>query len=352
MKKRIWFNKSFNTTYHIINLVKNNSEGIDFEIFGTNPNPYSAMLQACDHFEVEPKITDEKEYIDYALDFCKRNKIDIFMPGYYFLSSISRHKKLFENINTKVLVSDNYELIEIFNSKIDTYNSIKNFHLVEIPQYYMVNSVDEFKLACEKLYSTGHRVCFKPAVAQGGAGFRIISDTSTNKLKNLLGDLSYKVDFDDVCKILSSADSFNELIVMEYIDGYEYSIDCLGYEGKLLFAVPRKKIDGRVRYLEENEELIELAKKVTEIYNMSHIYNIQVRYSTKDKVFKLLEINPRISGGMQISALSGVNFPYFAIKLLLGQDVETFKPKLDLMFTQIESEIYLEYKEINSLVKA
>jgi len=349
MKKRIWFNRSFNTTYHIINLVKNNSENVKFEIFGTNTNSYSAMLHACDYFEIEPQITDENAYIDYALDFCKRNKIDIFVAGFLFLSSISKNKKRFEDINTKVLISDDYKLIELFDSKIDTYKAIKNFNVVEIPEYYTVNTAEEFKSAYKKLISNGHRVCFKPTVSQGGAGFRIISDDSSNKLNNLFGDLSYQVDFEDVYKILSTSKSFDELIVMEYIDGYEYSIDCLGDNGKLLFAVPRKKIDGRVRYLEENQELIELAKKISEIYKMSYIYNIQVRYSNKDKVFKLLEINPRISGGMQISTMSGINFPYLAIKLLLGENIDIFKPKLDLMFTQIESELKLDYRKLEML---
>ena len=44
-------------------------------------------------------------------------------------------------------------------------------------------------------------------------------------------------------------------MVSEYLDGEEYSIDCLAYQGKLHIAVPRKKMNNRLRIQEKIVEV-------------------------------------------------------------------------------------------------
>ena len=57
-----------------------------------------------------------------------------------------------------------------------------------------------------------------------------------------------------------------------------------------------------------------MAIQITERYNLSYIYNVQVKYH-KGKVY-LIEVNTRMSGGIYKSCFSGVNFLYLAVKLL------------------------------------
>jgi biotin carboxylase len=61
---------------------------------------------------------------------------------------------------------------------------------------------------------------------------------------------------------------------------------------------------------------------------------------------KLLEINPRMSGGMHFSCLSGINFPYVAIKILLGEKVDLLTPKFGIRASHIEKEIILQPESI------
>ena len=88
--------------------------------------------------------------------------------------------------------------------------------------------------------------------------------------------------------------------------------------------MPRRKADGRLRLLEEVPELIEIAHQVAANYKIPFIYNIQVKYN--QGVPKLLEINPRMSGGLHVTCLSGINFPYLAVKSILGGHVDNQKP--------------------------
>ena len=127
---------------------------------------------------------------------------------------------------------------------------------------------------------------------------------------------------------------------MEYLEGFEYSIDCLGLNGELFAAIPRKKIDSRVRALQDFPKFVELARKTEEKYKLPYIFNIQIKYS--QGIPKLLEINPRMSGGLDASCLSGINFPYLAVKLLLGEKIIVPEPKLNLYSTQIEKRFILK----------
>ena len=78
-------------------------------------------------------------------------------------------------------------------------------------------------------------------------------------------------------------------MVLEYLDGYEYSIDCLaGADGTLHIAIPRKKGKGRIREIENNEELLALRIEWPEHYKIPFVFNIQVKY--KDGVAKLLKL--------------------------------------------------------------
>ena len=129
-------------------------------------------------------------------------------------------------------------------------------------------------------------------------------------------------------------------MVLEYLDGYEYSIDCLaGADGTLLVAIPRKKGNSHIREIEYNEELLQIAKKMAEQYKIPYVFNIQVKY--KDGVPKLLEINPRMSSALLISCLADINIPYYANKLFLGQPVETLYPKYGVKATHIEQPVIL-----------
>ncbi|HEY9061687.1 MAG TPA: ATP-grasp domain-containing protein [Pseudobacteroides sp.] len=350
-KKRIWFNNWFNTAYHIINLIKQNSE-IEFEVFGTNRNPNSVIFKACDYYEIE-RMIPEDEYVDFCLDFCKKHQIDIFAPRTNILT-ITQSSQRFEEIGVKLLTCCDSQNTKLLSDKALFYDHLRqNTDLISnpshrldgkslfnIPKYYVVNNAQDFEKAYTSISNEGFKVCFKPVHSEGGAGFRII-DESAGSIDSLFSFASLRVTLDDVLNRLSQRDTFKSLMVMEFIDGYEYSVDCLALEGKLLAAVPRKKLDGRARLLQDSPELRYIASELTRVFNLSYAFNVQVRYDSDCP--KILEINPRMSGGVWISCLSGINMPYLAVKLLLDRDPDIMmpEPKLDILVSQIEKEVLL-----------
>jgi len=158
----------------------------------------------------------------------------------------------------------------------------------------------------------------KPISGIGGNGFKKIIETMT-EIDELYLSTGSTIAKERIARILQDSRNVEPFIVMEYLEGDEFSIDCLAYQGELIRAIPRRKIDLYCQNVEHRIDLIVIAQKLTKKFNLSYLYNIQVKYH-KGKLY-LLEINTRMSAGIHKSSLAGVNFLYLAIKLLNGEAV-------------------------------
>lgn len=339
---KIWFNRWFTTVYHYITMIRDNREGRKFIVYGTHPDKDALYLQNCDYAFVEPEV-DGEEYIQFCLDFCRKHEIDIFIPRKGNVE-ISRNLSRFEELGVKVLVCPDSNLMELMDNKASMYKSIlqkqiEGKSLVTIPDHYVVNNVSDFQQAYERLKDKGHKICFKPVIGEGAFGFRVVKDEvdPIDQLLNQAG--SFRIPFKYAREILGQQETFPDMLVMEYLEDTEYSIDCLAHKGTLYAAVPRMKGNGRIRVLEENLDLITMTKDIFKEYPVPYVFNIQVKY--QNGVPKLLEMNPRMSGGLHISCLSGVNFPYLAVKLLLGEEIEPLSPQFGIRASHLEQEIII-----------
>ncbi|MBP2000838.1 biotin carboxylase [Paenibacillus shirakamiensis] len=336
MSTRIWFNRTFSAASHYIEMIRNNEDREKFIIYATHPRQHSPMLQVADYSEIEP-ILPMDEYIAYCLDFCKKHQIDVFIP-HFGLTEISYHGSAFQQIGTQVLIGGDPTLLEVVGDKGRLFQALSSVEGLTLPDYFIATTVNEFQQAYRTLKEKGHRICIKPVKGEGGGGFRIIEETPAD-IWSIYEPVTNTLLLEDLIELLSSVDHFDALMVMELLEGHEYSVDCLGRENELLAAVPRKKVEGRIRKLEANAELIELSRAIQKVLSLQYNFNVQFIY--QHNVPKLLEINPRASGGLYMSCLSGVNFPYLALKSLLGGEVHVQEPKLDITATHIEKELII-----------
>ncbi|MBO4779282.1 MAG: ATP-grasp domain-containing protein, partial [Selenomonadaceae bacterium] len=80
---------------------------------------------------------------------------------------------------------------------------------------------------------------------------------------------------------------------------------------------PRFKTNHRYSEIKFDDTIINVAEKILSLMNFDVPINIQFR--TDNERLYLLEINPRMSGGLQLSCLgAGINIPDLAINRLLG----------------------------------
>lgn len=352
MAINIWFNRWFSTVAHYMEMIRHNPDQQEFVIYGTHPNPDTVYFKNCDVFGIEPDI-DGKQYLQFCLEYCLQNNIHVFVPRKENVL-ISQNIDKFKEMGVNVLVCPIGNLMKLMDDKAAMYRSLEALKkegqlIVPIPAYRIVNDAEGFKQAYKALSKDNTKLCIKPIVGEGASGFRII-DNNADTIPFLFSTASsQKISFETAYKVLQTKEHFPDLMVLEYLDGYEYSIDCLaGADGTLLVAIPRKKGNGRIREIEYNKELIEIAEKIAKQYKVPFVFNIQVKY--KDGIPKLLEINPRMSGGLHISCLSDINIPYQAIKLLLGGQVEALQPKYGVKATYIEQSVILSSVEDSAVL--
>ena len=307
---RIWFNHWFSTAYNIINLIREDEK--EFHIIGSNDVYNSVIKCVCDEWYQEPTVRG-KEYVDYCVKFCKEHKVDIFMPRREMVE-ISKNIHLFNEIGTKVMV-DKYETISLLNNKSEAYNLFKEKEIGIVPEYKIVDNTKDFVQAYEMLSEKYKRVCFKFVKDEGGRSFRLI-DNSRKGYDALFYAQSAKMTLEDVLNALNEKEKFDPIMVMPYLPDHEISVDCLKTEQGVIM-LPREKNATRIERLVYDEKILDICMDFYEKVGLEYPCNIQFKYL--DGVPYFLEVNTRMSGGVQMSCLAaGVNIPNIAVNKMLG----------------------------------
>ena len=266
----------------------------------------------------------EASFVDEVLSLCQRENIQIIMPLVTReLFPFSQHRQRFENAGVKVLVSAP-QSIEVANDKAACYRFLKEKGIA-VPNFFLAKTTEEFIHAAFELGHPHEAFCFKPAVANGSRGFRIVSD-SINESELLFQNKPYNtyITYTHALNILLSQ-PFPPLVVTEYLPGEEYSVDCLADHGKTMLALPRlrqKMINGisvQGTFVKD-DAIIDYCRQIIEAIGLHGNIGIQLRRS-KDGVPLLLEINPRVQGTIVAGLGAGVNLPLLAVKQELGLPV-------------------------------
>ena len=81
----------------------------------------------------------------------------------------------------------------------------------------------------------------------------------------------------------------------------------------------RRKSNGAEpgQWIEDHPAVLEWCARLTEHFKLTGLYNIQFKEDSLGNPL-LLEINPRMSGGLAMACMAGVNFPLWAARLAMG----------------------------------
>jgi predicted ATP-grasp superfamily ATP-dependent carboligase len=116
---------------------------------------------------------------------------------------------------------------------------------------------------------------------------------------------------------------FSELLVMQYVDGSEFSVDVVAHEGEVTAMVCRRKpLNRQVRVsgsslLTREPEMEDMVRLLVKLFCLVGLLNLQFRSAAErpERPY-LLQINERMSGGLPYVYvyLSGLNLPFLAIQ--------------------------------------
>ncbi|MFN2518173.1 MAG: ATP-grasp domain-containing protein [Jatrophihabitantaceae bacterium] len=346
MLLRIWFNRTYATNCHIIAMLRANPDGRHVCVIGTHTDPDSPVLAVSDEAYPEPppdcRATD---YVAWALRFAREHGVDVFIPRVGMADLADAHADF--AAAGVALTCPQAATVRLFEDKAATYRAAAVLGL-PVPPYQLVSDAAGLMAAYRHLHEMAPVICMKPVQATGADGFRILS-TAGPSLAELLGPAKSLIPLEWACTTLEDARTAGQdvpaLMVMPYLPGPEISVDVLAdRDGRTLAAVGRRKYLRRGILVDDV-----LAREVAQALNLAHrvtyLSNTQVRYwqgpGDGEPRPYLLELNTRISGGLFQTALAGVNLPWAAIRLALGEDAGTLHPRFDVSFTTVDSLVAL-----------
>lgn len=324
----IWFNKYLGNTWKILSRLRAVRRPGEFQILCTHPwTRYRGRLHA-DGFEREPGGLDDAGYVDYCLDVARRRQVDLFLPGHHRVA-IVRARKRFEALGTQVFAAGDAATLALLANKVRVYRDLAG-HGFRLPEYEVVNNLAGFDAAWARLRPRHDALCYKPAVSIYGIGFYVVVDSP--RVAQSLGPRErFHISLKAARRQLAAKNRFRDLLVMEHLPGPERSVDCLARDGKLLRCVVRRKDSDKVQVLEDNPRLVAVVRRLTRHFRLTNLFNMQFRDAGGRPY--LLEINPRMSGGILRCCQSGLELPYWAIRLALGtaEQAELPQPRTGLL---------------------
>lgn len=296
----------------------------NIRIVGVDMNDEPSIQYLVDKFYVVPPAT-APNYVDTMIDICRKERVDVYFPNISAeVSAVSIRKSEFDAIGTIVSIADP-NAVNIANNKLHTYDFLKE-HGIKIPLYYGVHCVEDFIIGSEKLGYPEKPVCLKIVNGSGSRGVRII-DSTKNRYQIFAYEKpsSFYVSYEDMLSILNEAEQLDEMMLVEYMPGDEYTVDLLADHGKVLYMVGRENIVSLMSVAQES-----VVKKIDSAYEISEQIvkalsfegNIGFDFMCDAHgIPVLMDINPRLTATVSVIAAAGVNLPYLRIKQLIGEEL-------------------------------
>jgi carbamoyl-phosphate synthase large subunit len=266
--------------------------GLDYNLIALDGEILAPGLYAAAKSYIIP-YASSPEYITRLLEICQKEKIDLLFPGLDAeLMILSLNYNAFKAIGTTVVVSC-HDVIKISDDKQETYDKLSAAGVV-VP---LTISLEKFNQ---------QNAVFPLIIKQKVGGARS---------KNIYLIRS----IDDLSVISNKINNPKDFIIMDYIEGDEYTCGTINLDGKCKGVIVMRRIlrDGDThKCFSEKNTIIEAAVyKVVEAIKPFGACNVQLRM--KDGVPYIFEINARCSGTTASRTLCGFNEPKMISDYLL-----------------------------------
>ena len=314
--------------YGIIKCLHKNGER-NIRIIGVDMNENAGARDMVDVFRLIPPAASDG-FIDAVLAICKEEQVNILIPIITReLMKFALNRDRFEAIGTKVSVM-RPETLEIVNNKAHLLAAMKDAGL-PTPEFIVAHTADEVEAACYALGFPNGPVCVKGAVGNGSRGVRILDPTVSkydlffNQKPN-----SMYISLSELMETLRERDTIPEMLVMEFLPGVEYSVDILMHQGQPINVVVRRGLSVLTSnmmslVIEDNAEIAEYTIRAAQAVGADGNFGFDLLMNRAGEP-RIIEMNPRLTGGVVACSAAGVNLPYLGIKRLLREPILPCKP--------------------------
>lgn len=251
----------------------------------------------ADGFAQIPSASDPM-FLDTLLDVCRRQRVELLIPLIdYEFAVFSKNAAKFEAQGTRVAISSP-EVIATCGNKETLATWLKSIGL-QAPTLYRKEEVRSSNLPPP--------LFVKPRTGgRGSIGAQRVDDLD---------------ELEVVCKKLEDP------LIMEFIDGEEYTIDTISdFLGRFIAAMPRLRIETKAGVSIKGKtihspEMVNIARQITEALPILGPSNIQC-FRRRDGSFVVSEVNPRFSAALALSIVAGLNSPLMLVQLAQGKEIQ------------------------------
>lgn len=272
-----------------------------------------------DHVFYPSPQDDGPEFAAYMLELVQREHYEVlFLPGQISLKPIIDRQEEISRY-TRIALPPRDIFMRGYDKGETLRIAIENG--VPCPRTHFYQESDSFHDIIDQY---GLPLIVKPRISCGSIGLKICRS---------LAQLA------EACAYARSKAEFGGVLIQEYIpQGGELGVYTLfNYDSEPRgLAVHRRirsyPVSGGPSTLRETvrdeiaEKAIESAFRLLGAMRWSGVAMVEFRVDPREGMPKLMEVNPRFWGSLQLSVLAGVDFPYMLYKLVMEGDVE---PMLD-----------------------
>ena len=271
------------------------SNKYNYNLIGIDTQEITVGNFICDIYKKSPNINDTENYWYFIKSLINDYSIKyIFVTHHCEIEAWSLKKKELEKeFNIKILHND-FEFVNIMNSKINTYNFCLK-HNITVPEVYSHDHICSSK-------SIKYPIIIKDDKGAGSTDIKILNN---------------KEDYITYIK----NNKRENLIIQQFIKGNEYTVDCLSNENQeVLCIIPKKRlvVKGGAAFLsqtENNKNIIDYVRNLMIKSKNKYCVNVQVIVEDNTNDIYLVEVNPKWATSFPLSVESGVNLPEILIEL-------------------------------------
>lgn len=316
----VWFNEGYSGVRDAVVMIGEEKEA-SLHLLASHRDANAPVLGVADASFVEPAIDRRSEagiaaYVDYCLETCRTHRVDLFVSQRGCASMAARRDE-FARIGTRLAPTGAPEMLALVEDKSSFYAAARA-HDIPMPWTREIADVAGFDAACAELAERGLGGCVKPPHGVFGSGYWRL-DPLLSLFDTLMTAERHCIAPAAMRSAIAAASPGFRLLVLEYLPGTEWSLDCIARDdGRLVVAVARRKL-GRAQRIEVEGPIFDVAARAIAAFGLSGLINLQFKAASSDvEDIRLLEINPRMSGGCLYTRYSGVNLPWWNVALELG----------------------------------
>lgn len=291
-------------------------------VMGINKFHPIRLSRYCDNYlryDLQDLLEKNDNIVDKINNYCKQQKIDIIIPagieGTLFISKISDMITA-----SKVFPLSKFDVLESLNNKW-SFGELMTRNGIPCPKNILIEDINQLKLLNSELKSLN--IDF-PVIAKQ---LELEASKGVVKLNS----------FKELKTYLSSKNEFNKLplLIQEYIPGIDMGFNFLAKNGEIIAWTIQKwyQENNELEYIRD-DNILDIGRQIVSCCNYTGVANIDMRLDNRDKSVKVTECNPRFWGTVDISMLSGVNFPYIGI-LMTQENIEDINYRDTINYREI-----------------